>query len=119
MYFFDTYALVESFVGNRAYKRFFNYTFIVTHLNIAEFYSYLLRNTSKDDATILLDKMEFNIVPLSLKLFKQAAEFKLDNNKKELSWADCIGYMAAKQLKLKFLTGDKEFKGMANVEFAR
>ncbi len=119
MYFFDTYALVESFAGNAEYKRFFNYHFIVTHLNIAEFYSYLLRNTSKNDARMLLDEMEFDIVPLSLELIKQATEFKLENKRKELSWADSIGYVAAKQLKLKFLTGDKEFKGMENVEFVR
>lgn len=119
MYFFDTYAIVESFAGNEAYKRFFSSSFTVTHLNVAEFYSYLLRNNSMGYADELLGKMEFTIVPLNMELVKQATVFKLENNKRELSWADCIGYVAAKKLKLKFLTGDKEFKGMDNVEFVR
>ena len=32
---------------------------------------------------------------------------------------DCIGYMTAKRLGVKFLTGDREFEGMDNVEFVK
>ncbi len=32
---------------------------------------------------------------------------------------DCIGYIFAKQLGIKFLTGDKEFENLDNVEFVK
>ena len=32
---------------------------------------------------------------------------------------DCIGYIIAKRLGMKFLTGDKEFEGFENVEFVK
>lgn len=32
---------------------------------------------------------------------------------------DCIGYVYAKENGLRFVTGDKEFEGMENVEFVK
>ena len=32
---------------------------------------------------------------------------------------DCIGYIMAKKLNIKFLTGDKEFENFLNVEFVK
>ena len=48
-----------------------------------------------------------------------ATEFKIEHAKKELSWADCIGYAIAQQEGLKFLTGDSQFKGMPHVKFVK
>ena len=33
--------------------------------------------------------------------------------------ADCIGYILAKRLSIKFLTGDKEFEKLDDVEFVK
>ena len=32
---------------------------------------------------------------------------------------DCIGYILAKNIGIKFLTGDKEFENLDNVEFVK
>jgi len=43
----------------------------------------------------------------------------MKSNKSNLSYVDCIGYILAKELKVGFLTGDREFEGMDNVEFVK
>jgi len=45
--------------------------------------------------------------------------FRALNKKRNLSYVDCIGYIIAKQRNIKFLTGDKEFEYMENVEFVK
>ena len=119
MFFFDTYALVEVAKGNPAYKTYGDFTFIVTHLNIGEFYIYLLRTNGKAEAEKKLASIAFTTIPLSTEVMKEAAEFKQVHNSKELSWADCVGYMTARQLGLKFLTGDSGFKDTPHVEFVK
>ena len=39
--------------------------------------------------------------------------------KRNVSMTDCVGYILAKQLGIKFLTGDKEFEHLDNVEFVK
>ena len=41
------------------------------------------------------------------------------NIKKRLSFADCIGYAAARKFGVKFVTGDYMFKGLEGVEFVK
>ena len=48
-----------------------------------------------------------------------AMKFRLKRKNQNLSYADCIGYTLAGKHNLKFLTGDKEFKNMENVEFVQ
>lgn len=119
MYFFDTYALVEMSLQNQNYRRFVDFTLTVSPLNVGEFYVYLLRTYGKETAKEKLEALSFKMVELTEDIIIEAAEFKLANNKKEVSWADCIGYMAAQKLGLKFLTGDSQFKGLPNVEFVK
>ena len=45
--------------------------------------------------------------------------FKIKNIKRSLSYADCIGYIIALRYGIKFLTGDKEFETLENVEFVK
>ncbi len=52
-------------------------------------------------------------------IIKSACEFRLINKEKELSYVDCIGYIIAKKLNIKFLTGDKDFENINNVEFIK
>jgi uncharacterized protein len=46
-------------------------------------------------------------------------KFRYKNRKKNLSVPDCISYLQAKSLGIKFLTGDKKFENMENVEFVK
>ena len=38
---------------------------------------------------------------------------------RNVSIADCVGYIMAKELGIKFLTGDKKFKDLNDVEFVK
>ncbi len=119
MYLFDTYALIEMALVNSNYARYLDFTLVTTPLNVGEFYSYLIKAYGKQTAKEKLKTLSFRLVGLTQQLIEESTEFKTENNKKKLSWADCIGYVAAKQLKLKFLTGDSQFKGVPNVEFVK
>jgi uncharacterized protein len=44
---------------------------------------------------------------------------KLKKDGRNISYADALGYYLALKNKLKFLTGDKEFEGLENVEFIK
>ena len=52
-------------------------------------------------------------------ILKEAIKFRKVNKKMDLSYTDCIGYVYALKNSLIFLTGDKEFKNMKNVEFVK
>ena len=52
-------------------------------------------------------------------IIQSAAEFKLANKSRNLSMADCIGYKLSEFLGIKFLTGDRQFEGLPNVEFVK
>ncbi len=42
---------------------------------------------------------------------------KLKNKKLDISYADALGYHLARKLKLKFLTGDSQFRNLDGVKF--
>ena len=119
MYFFDTYALIEMSLENPNYRRFADFTLVITPLNFGEFYAYLIRTYGKETATEKLGALSFKVLELKKEIMIEATEFKLAGNKKKFSWADCVGYVSAQQRGLKFLTGDSEFKNLPNVEFVK
>ena len=118
-YFLDTYALIEILNKNKNYEPYRKGSFITTRFNLMELHYYLLRNTGKGDADFYYDYFLRIIVDISDKIIKQANEFKLINKKRKLSYVDCIGYTVSGMNGAKFLTGDKQFKDMENVEFVK
>ena len=56
---------------------------------------------------------------ISEDVLKEAIKFRKKNKSKNLSYTDCIGYIYALKNNLMFLTGDKEFKDLKNVEFVK
>jgi uncharacterized protein len=57
------------------------------------------------------------IVEVNLEDIKKATDLMLQH--KNLSIPDAIGYIIAKRYKVKFLTGDDDFKEFDNVEFIK
>ena len=49
----------------------------------------------------------------------EAMKLKLKLKNKNLSYTDCIGYAYALRNSIKFLTGDRGFERMENVELVR
>jgi predicted nucleic acid-binding protein len=118
-YFLDTYAIYEMLDGNPHYDAYVNNNNRTSIMNIAEIYYRLLLDSDEktaDEKTIPLFPFSVIINPLTV---KNAMIFRLKNKTKKMSYVDCIGYQLAKEHNLKFLTGDKEFEGLPNVEFVK
>ena len=119
MLFFDSYALIEIIKGNENYKKYLNETPITTRFNLMEIYYYLLREKDEQKAEFYYNSYLPSCISVSDKVIKKAMKLKLKLKDKKLSYADCIGYIFALELGLKFLTGDNEFKDLMNVEFVK
>lgn len=123
-YFFDTYALHKIKEGDEKYKPYGAQTGVVTtKLNLMEmYYNYFVRQ-GKNAAEQAFSEFNGFCVGVNDETIKEAAslraEIKTKTRKSNVSFVDCIGYILAKKLKIKFLTGDREFEGMDNVEFVK
>ena len=118
-YFFDTYALVEVVKGNPNYNRFSENSFVTTTLNASEFYYFLLSNLTENKVNEIFNKFNFSYIEIDEESAIEGAKFRKKNYKRDLSYADCLGYILAKKKGLNFLTGDEFFKDVENVEFVR
>ncbi len=116
-YFFDTYALVELFEENQSFSPYRDARMFLIDLNLFEMHHYLLKRGLRRDAALILDQLFPFIMPLTKEDIALAAELKLAL--KQLSPADCLGYVVAQRLGVKFLTGDRAFQGMKDVEWVR
>lgn len=119
-FFFDTYALHEVVHENKNYTPYIkDITLATTKLNLMELHYVLLRTYGLEYANKAFDYFNKFCVEISDETIKEANEFRLKNYKRELSYADCLGYILAKQHNAKFLTGDNQFEDFENVEYVK
>ena len=121
-YFYDTYALTEYTSGNKKYKKYFQeHKGITTKLNLMELYYAFLKYTDKEKAGLIYNSFLPLTVEVEDNIIKNAMQLrlKLKQQKRNISYVDAIGYQIAKEQGIKFLTGDKEFKDLKNVEFVK
>ncbi len=117
-FFFDSYAFFEIVNGNLAYEPYTKEISIVTtKLNLMELHYGLLRVEGKEKADELYGKYLKFVIDFSDEDIKESNKFRLQNKKWDLSYIDCLGYVIAKRMNIKFLTGDSKFKDLDNVEF--
>ena len=117
--FFDTYAFYEIIKENKNYLPYGDVGIVTSKLNIFELYNGFLKSKNGELAEISLEKYYPFVADFDEDVIKNAAKLKLLLNKRDVSMTDCIGYCLAKQLGIKFLTGDDAFEGMENVEFVK
>ncbi len=117
LYFFDTYAFFEIINGNPNYKKYEEANVITTIFNLAELNYGLKKEKNEKIADEITEKYRIFLVDVSLDEVKEAMNLKIKN--KQLSIPDVIGYIIALKHNASFLTGDKEFKDMQNVEFVK
>ena len=121
--FADTYALIELLKGNPNYEKYSQADLIATEFNILELTYALFRDFGRDEAAkvvkLIRDKIE--ILPTEDSDYLDASEFRKSANKtgKKLSLIDALGYSCSKRLGIKFLTGDREFIKMENIEYIK
>ncbi|MEK6950675.1 MAG: PIN domain-containing protein [Nanoarchaeota archaeon] len=113
----DTYALVEIADGNPAFSTLLAEDVIITDLTLAEFYGDLYRKFGAPTANYWHRKLAPLCRPVGRDLLIKAVTYRIDHKKQGLSFFDCVGYLFAIENNILFVTGDKEFRGRANVEF--
>ncbi len=121
-YFYDTYALIEYIDENPKYRKFFQENKgITTRLNLMELYYAMLKDIGKEKAEIAFDSLSPIAVEIKDESIKEAMKLRLEfkNKKLNISYVDAIGYQLSLENNIKFLTGDKEFKKIKNVEFVK
>jgi len=118
-YFLDTYALIELLRKNPCYKPYRKGKLITTRLNLMELHYFLLRNGWKKEADFYYHYFLKIVVEITDDDFKKASGLRFAFKKRNISYIDCLGYVIAQSRRMKFLTGDKEFKDLENVEFVK
>ena len=116
-YFFDTYALIELAKNNANYFNYSGSVVITTVFNLAELYYVILRDFNEEKAKTIYYKFKECANEVGDDVIFEAMKLKLKN--KNLSYTDCVGYAYALRHNIKFLTGDRAFENMANVELVR
>ncbi|MEK6894243.1 MAG: PIN domain-containing protein [Nanoarchaeota archaeon] len=117
-YFFDSYAIMEIIEGNSNYEIYLDSEIVINNFNFAELCYGWFRNKEKN-VEIYIKKYSEHIVSVNLDWIEEAMKFRIDWKDRKVSVPDCIGYIMAKKLGILFLTGDKEFKDLDNVEFVK
>ena len=126
-YLADTFAFVEAFVGNPRYGRIMRAGDVfTTALNVLELhYSLLRQGIAAEEAERLSRAALMVVVEVPAEVAMAAARTRLVMNARlrkagsvlRASYIDAWGYEASRALALRFLTGDRIFKGMPGVEF--
>lgn len=118
--FYDTYALYAIAKGEENYREFAsNYRVFTTLMNLYELYYILVKEGEINLADNFFNRLLSSCVKLDPSIVKKAAIFRYKNIKKKFSYLDCLGYVTAMSLNLKFLTGDNAFKDIENVKFVK
>ena len=119
-FFYDTYAILEIIKGNTNYRNYVKDIGIVTtRLNLMELYYRLYVLHGLETADLYYQKYKSFAIEVDDSIIKKAMQFRAEHKAKDLSYVDCIGYIFAKKNKIKFLTGDRQFEGMENMEFVK
>ncbi|MBI5001173.1 MAG: type II toxin-antitoxin system VapC family toxin [Euryarchaeota archaeon] len=119
-YFYDSYAIIEYLRGNRAFQKYFKEPRgVTTRFNLIEVYCRLLDDP--DFAEEVYSSFSSVLVDPTDGQLKRAMVMRRELKGKGLniSYADAIGYLVARDRKARFLTGDNEFKDVPHVEFVK
>lgn len=118
-YFWDSYAVAELISGSKNYAKYADEPVVITVFNLAEIYWFALSEYGEEKADEVYGKFKKGVVDVDDEVLKDAIKFRKKHKSKNLSYADCIGYVYAVKNNLLFLTGDKEFQGIGSVKFVK
>ena len=118
-YFFDTYAFVEYLRGNPLYKQKVEGGGITSILNLMELYHRALAEHGEDVADRVYLTFRAFAVGFDDDDVRNAMKLRLKLKGKGVatSYADAVGYYLSLKHNFRFLTGDKAFRDLENVEF--
>lgn len=116
-YFFDTYALVARQLGVDSYARFESVPVFCHSMNVLEFVARILRHGDESLARSQVQAIDPNLVEATTDDLFEVARFYRAHRKANISYIDALGYTLSQRHGMRFLTGDKAFKGMDGVEY--
>ena len=118
VFFFDTYALIEIGKNNPNYESYRkDVKMFISMLNLMELAYFLIRENRGDEIEEIFNKLSGFAVSYNKEILINAAKMKYLHRKEKLSYIDCIGYFLAREMNIKFLTGDEKFRNKKNLEF--
>ncbi|MBI2452029.1 PIN domain-containing protein [Candidatus Pacearchaeota archaeon] len=117
-YVFDTYAILEIIKGSKNYEPYLDCNIIINDFIFAEL-CYKLFRESPEKANYYIGKYSLFIIHASPQVIKEAMNFRAKNKNKNYSMTDCISYLMAKSAGIRFLTGDRGFQNLEDVELVR
>ncbi len=115
----DTYALMEIIEGNKKFLEYINSIFVITDITLAEFYGVLLRKKGEQTADYWFKKFERYSLAVNKNILIKAIKFRYEHRKQDISFFDAVGYISSIENGFSFVTGDKEFEHILNVEFRK
>ena len=118
-YFLDTYTLIEIAEGNLNFGKYLDTDAVTLKDNLAELYYFLLKKYDDKTADFFLDKFSRISIEYPVSIIAKAMAFRYKHLKTKFSYIDCLGYIYALDNGRIFLTGDRAFKDMENVEIVR
>lgn len=116
-FFLDTFAMMEIIKGNARYQKYLDSELFTSLMNLYELFYNLLKVSDEKSAEDKFFQFKEFLFPIGDNHIFLASKFRLQNIKLGVSYVDCLGYVIAKEEGMKFLTGDKAFKKLGNVEF--
>jgi len=119
-YFYDSYAVLAYLSDNPSYRSYFEEDDgVLTKLNLLEVHFKLLTVHGSRAAKQSLQAFSRYLIDFDLDDIERGMKVRRELRDKNLnvSYADAMGYYLASKLGVRFLTGDKAFRSLANVEF--
>jgi uncharacterized protein len=108
--------------GNKRYAKYFeNEKGYLTVLNMMEIYYAVLREYGESAADRAFSANAGSLVEFGDDDLKAGMMKRLELRKKkiDLSYSDAVGYTVANRLRVRFLTGDRAFENLENVEYVK
>ncbi|MFH1376373.1 MAG: PIN domain-containing protein [Candidatus Woesearchaeota archaeon] len=118
-YLLDTYALIEIVKENNNYEKFKDTINFTSLLNLLELHNAILKSFGEGKADEITEKFKELLISFDIEDIKLASKLKSKFKPKKFSYIDCLGYAISINRKWKFVTGDKEFENLDNVEFVK
>lgn len=109
--------MVERVRGSPAYAPFADAPIFTHDMNILELAARMIRDFDETTARREIAAMEHNLIESTRDDLFAAAAFWVEHRKKNVSYVDALGYALSQRHGMRFLTGDKVFKGMDGVEY--
>jgi predicted nucleic acid-binding protein len=107
--------MIEIVKGSERYRRYLAAELFTSRWNLVELHLAILRERGEDEARRQFMRFRPLAVDISDDWIFEAMALKLTRS--SLSYADAIGYTAARRLGARFLTGDEAFRRLPDVEF--